>query len=172
MSPRIRWARALSWACRSKPVGPAALQDLKERDCVTVHASCAAVAGQGLLITGASGSGKSALALELMALGARLVADDRVILRAAPHGIVADAPDTIRGMIEARGLGLLRAEPAGPVVLSHVLDLDRSEPNRLPEFREILLLGHSVPLLFRPDTPHLAASLIQLLKAGRVAPDA
>jgi len=44
----------------------------------TIHASCVAVDGKGLLITGASGSGKSALALQLMAFGAHLIADDRV----------------------------------------------------------------------------------------------
>lgn len=151
---------------------PAALLGLKDRDQAVVHASCVAVAGCGLLITGASGAGKSALALEMMALGACLVSDDRVSLGATQQGILADAPDTIRGLIEARGLGLLQAETVGPVRLTHVLDLDRPEPQRLPEFREIFLLRHSLPLLFRPDVPHLAASLIQLLKAGRAAPEA
>ena len=57
-----------------------------------VHASCVTVQGRGVLITGASGSGKSALALSLMALGADLVADDRVILSLDRGRVMASAP--------------------------------------------------------------------------------
>lgn len=172
MLPRNRWARALSWACRFKLVRPAALQGLEEVEQAIVHASCVAVGGCGLLITGASGAGKSGLALEMLALGAGLVADDRVILSTTSEGVRADVPAPIHGLIEARGLGLLQADPVGPATLCHVLDLDRDETARLPDAREIRLLRHSVPLLFRPEIPHLAASLMQLLKAGRAAPEA
>ncbi|PIY73077.1 MAG: serine kinase, partial [Rhodobacterales bacterium CG_4_10_14_0_8_um_filter_70_9] len=77
-----------------------------------IHASCVAwaVAGKarGLLILGASGAGKSALALELIALGAALVADDQVALRRVGEAVVAAPPPPLAGLIEARGLGLLR----------------------------------------------------------------
>ncbi|MEF9600929.1 HPr kinase/phosphatase C-terminal domain-containing protein, partial [Paracoccus sp. PXZ] len=72
-----------------------------------LHASCIAHRGRGLLILGPSGAGKSTLALEMMAFGATLVADDRTILRREGGRIVADAPDSIRGRIEARGVGIL-----------------------------------------------------------------
>lgn len=132
-----------------------------------LHATCVAVAGRGLLITGASGRGKSALALQMMGLGAALVADDRVELRRTGNALTASAPPAIGGLIEARGLGLLRADPAGPTPVFALLDLDRDEPDRLPQARKIDLLGQSVTLLFRVDAPHFAAALVQFLKTGQ-----
>lgn len=132
-----------------------------------VHATCVAVENRGLLILGASGSGKSGLALQLMALGARLVSDDRVVLSVTGRKLTADAPDAIRGLIEARGLGLLRTKVQGEVPVSHVLDLDRTETERLPPERSITLLGVQVPLLYRVDALHFPAALVQLLSRGR-----
>lgn len=91
----------------------------------------------GLLILGASGAGKSGLALEMMARGAVLVADDRTVLRREAGGLVADAPDSLRGLIEARGVGILRARAHGPVTLALAVDLARAEPERLPPDRRI-----------------------------------
>lgn len=135
-----------------------------------VHASCVAVAGRGCLIVGASGSGKSALALSLMGYGASLVADDRVVLAPSAMGIRASAPPTIRGLIEARGIGILTCEPADPVVIGVVVDMDRVETARLPELRTIDLLGVAVTLLHRVDGPQFAPALMQFLKSGRKNP--
>lgn len=132
-----------------------------------LHASCVALAGRGLLITGVSGRGKSTLALQMMGLGAALVADDRAILRRQGDAVIASAPAAIDGLIEARGLGLLHAASAGPVPVFALLDLDRAEPDRLPPARQIDLLGQSVTLLFRVDGPHFAAALVQYLKTGQ-----
>ena len=132
-----------------------------------LHASCVALSGRALLIAGASGRGKSALALQMMALGAALVADDRVALRRAGDAVLAGAPPAIAGLIEARGLGLLHADPAGPVPVFALLDLDRTEPDRLPPARETDLLGQSVPLLWRVEAPHFPAALVQFLRTGR-----
>ena len=131
-----------------------------------IHASCVAREGRGLLILGASGQGKSTLALTLMALGADLVADDRVVLRRHPDAVIADAPDPIRGLVEARGVGLLKAESVGPVALALVVDLDQVETERLPALRTTRLLGRDVPLLHGIDAPHFAPALMQYLKAG------
>jgi len=74
-----------------------------------VHASTVAFGpDRGVLIEGPSGSGKSSLALRLIAEGAALVADDRTVLFAAGGDLFARAPRPIAGLIEARGLGLLR----------------------------------------------------------------
>jgi HPr kinase/phosphorylase len=132
-----------------------------------VHASCVAIDGCGLLIVGASGSGKSGLALDLMALGATLVSDDRVILSRAGNDLVASAPAAIAGLIEARGIGLLNARPHGSVALGCVVDLDRTETDRLPTHRQIVLLGVSVTLLLKVDSRHFASALMQYCKKGR-----
>jgi len=68
---------------------------------VVLHATAVAVGGRGLLILGRSGAGKSSLALQLIALGARLVADDRTRVTLGPAGLVASPPEAIRGRIEA-----------------------------------------------------------------------
>ena len=66
------------------------------------------------MICGTPGSGKSTLALELMALGAELIADDGVLidLETAPGTVpFLQRPDTATDLIESRGIGLLRAGP-------------------------------------------------------------
>lgn len=134
-----------------------------------VHASCVAHGGAAVLILGASGSGKSSLALQMIAMGAKLVADDRTILRRGKDGLIADAPKTILGQIEARGVGILRAAPHGPAPVRLAIDLDQTETQRLPEPREISFLGQSVPLLYFAPSPHFVASILQMLACGRVA---
>ncbi len=144
------------------------LSDIANKESACVHATSVAVQGRGLLIVGASGSGKSSLALRMIALGADLVADDRVDLSRDEGAVIADAPQRIAGLIEARGIGLLRAAPCGPVALDYVLDMDQTQPARLPEPVTLQLLGHYVPLLFGAGVPNLAEALMQLLKMGRV----
>ncbi len=136
---------------------------------LNLHASAVAVQGQGLLIKGASGSGKSSLSLAMMALGASLVSDDRTNLICDGNAVLMTAPDSIAGLIEARGVGLLRAEFTAQAPLSAVVDLDHMECDRLPPEREISILGYSVPLLFNVSSPYFPASLVQFLKGGRRA---
>ncbi len=107
----------------------------------------------------------------MMALGAKLVSDDRVELRMQGGGVVAHSPASIHGLIEARGIGLLRAEAVGPVPLTYVVDLDMAEPNRLPEPTQIQVLRQTVPLLRAAGARNLPAALMQLLKMGRVDPE-
>ncbi|MFA3920359.1 HPr kinase/phosphorylase [Ruegeria hyattellae] len=155
----------------SDPTGPSALAPFAEATQANIHGSCVAMGGGALLIVGRSGSGKSALALEMMALGATLVADDRVDLTRDRAQVLASAPDPIAGLIEARGIGLLRALPSASMPLSYILDLDCTEAARMPSQAETVLLGCRLPLLGAPNAPNLAAALVQLLKAGRVPPE-
>ncbi len=77
-------------------------------DTVTAHGVFMDVYGMGVLITGASGIGKSELALELVSRGQGLVADDVVELaRTAPTTIEGRCPGMLRDYLEVRGLGLL-----------------------------------------------------------------
>lgn len=134
-----------------------------------IHAGCVALEGRGLLILGPSGAGKSALALELMARGAALVSDDRTELRREGAALIADAPEALKGMIEARGMGILRARPAGPVPLVLVADLGETETDRLPPRRSKILLGVSLPLLHNTGTAAFPAAILQYLREGRIA---
>ncbi|MCB1335568.1 MAG: HPr kinase/phosphatase C-terminal domain-containing protein [Roseivivax sp.] len=131
------------------------------------HASSVAVSGRGLLILGASGSGKSSLALQMMALGALLVADDRTVLTLRDGAVWLSSPPTIRGRIEARGIGILNAQSAPDTVLHAVIDLGQVENNRLPPERSITLLGCSFPLLHGSASPNFPAGVMQFLRAGR-----
>lgn len=138
-------------------------------DQLLLHATAVAVDDQAVLIEGASGSGKSALALTLMAFGAVLVADDRVLLRVAEDGLIATPPATIAGRIEARGVGILRARHREDVRVALAVDLDQQETDRLPPRRSKNLLGISIPVLHNSGTAHFAPSILQYLRGGREA---
>ena len=96
-----------------------------------IHASCVAIGGRGILLLGKSGTGKSDLALRLIEDGARLVADDRTILFAMRGALHGKAPESIKGLLEIRGVGIV-AFPARPAVkISLAVRLGR-EGARLP----------------------------------------
>ena len=135
----------------------------------TVHATTVALDGRGVLIRGAAGTGKSALALALLAQGAQLVADDRTLVWRNGDAVMADAPRAIRGLIEARGVGILGMPPAGPVALDLVVTMDRAEPDRLPPFREATVLGRALPELWNPGTGHFPAAVLLYLRHERRA---
>jgi HPr kinase/phosphorylase len=132
----------------------------------TVHASCVALDARAILILGPSGSGKSALALTLMAYGAGVVADDRTVLQRRGASLIADAPPTIRGRIEARGIGILSAEPVGPARVVLAIDLGMAETERLPPDRDKSFLGIAVPCLHNPGMQHVPAAILQYLKSS------
>lgn len=95
---------------------------------ITLHASCVARDGHGVLLLGGSGVGKSDLALRLLDRGFRLVADDRVLV----CGGLASPPEALAGLIEVRGVGILRVEAVFPVALALLVDLDGTGA-RLPD---------------------------------------
>lgn len=138
-----------------------------------VHASAVAVGpgDRGVLVVGASGRGKSALALNLMALGACLVGDDRIRLRREGDRIMLRPHAALRGMIEARGVGLLRAKALPSAPLALIVDLDIVETARLPPKRSRRLLGLRIDLLHGNDNSCFPAALLQYLQGGRVDPE-
>jgi serine kinase of HPr protein (carbohydrate metabolism regulator) len=104
---------------------------------VLVHGTAISYAGIGLLITGASGAGKSLLALDLMSGGgphgpARLVADDQVELSVRGEHLWARAPDTLSGLIELRGRGIIERHALGQTRIELNIVIS-SEIPRLPE---------------------------------------
>jgi HPr kinase/phosphorylase len=134
-----------------------------------IHASCVSLDGRGVLMIGASGRGKSALALQLMAYGASLVADDRVSLSSDGQSLIATSPAPISGLIEAHGFGILQATPAPRTQIIAVIDLDRLETKRLPDDKATVVCDVTLPLFYKVDAPHFAAAVMQFLKSGRHA---
>lgn len=133
---------------------------------VTLHASTVALSGRAVLIRGPAGSGKSGLALALLSCGAALVADDRTRLARRGEHVLAWSPPAIVGLVEARGVGLLRTDPAPPTRLSLVVDLGQAEPERLPPRRSCDILGVELPLVLGAGNAHLPASVYLLLASG------
>lgn len=137
-------------------------------DTETIHATCVAMADRAVLIRGASGSGKSGLALELLALGAGLVADDRTVVWAEGETLWADAPDTIRGKIEARGIGILSAPAQGPCKVALVVNMDEVETERLPQARKARLMGIALPVINKSESAHFPAAVAVYLRGERL----
>jgi serine kinase of HPr protein (carbohydrate metabolism regulator) len=113
-----------------------------------IHATCIAFDGRGVLLRGASGSGKSDLALRAIDAGAQLVADDQVNLARLGENVIASAPLALHGMIEIRGLGIMRVAAAAEAEIALVVDLiDDAALERMPERCQCDLLGIALPLL-------------------------
>ncbi|MBE0413390.1 serine kinase [Yoonia sp.] len=132
----------------------------------TIHATCVALNDRAVLLCGASGRGKSALGLILMGMGCTLVADDRTLLERDGAQVMARCPAPIRGMIEARGIGILAAKHVDRAAVVLVADLDQLSDERLPHRRTTTLLGCEIPLIAGIDGPHFGAAMIQILKSG------
>jgi serine kinase of HPr protein (carbohydrate metabolism regulator) len=100
---------------------------------------------RGVLIEGPSGSGKSDLAFRALGHGFRLVADDRVVVWVSEGRLYGRAPDTLRGLIEVRGVDVVAVEPLPLCEIGLVARL--GTPERLPDPATETILGIAVPLL-------------------------
>ncbi len=101
-----------------------------------------------MLLRGCSGAGKSDLALRLIDGGATLVADDQVVLRPVGGKVVAAAPPALRGLLEVRGLGIVRLPVCDAAPLALVADLRPARAiERMPEPATCTLCGIALPLL-------------------------
>ena len=155
----------------------------------SLHGVLLNVHGIGVVLTGPSGIGKSETALNLLSRGHRLVADDLVLIRRGAGGQpVGEAPASGRGLLEVRGLGILRVQEVfGPsavqsrIPVALVVELTRdaveTDPGRpaaqavrlgvweLPGFRIPVHPGRNVALLVE------VAARCHLRRArGRVPP--
>ena len=145
-----------------------------ERCAVLVHATCVAIGGQGVLLRGAPGAGKSDLALRLIEEGAVLVADDQVALTNTGEALLAAPPARIAGMLEVRGIGIVRMDflPQCPVRL--VVDLVPPEAvERMPEAGTVDLCGHGIAQVqlapFEASAPAKVRLALSRVAAGRRA---
>jgi len=112
-----------------------------------LHSSTVALNGRAVLIAGPSGSGKSDLALRLLDRGFTLVSDDRTIIRKQGGKLIASAPETIKGKLEVRGVGIVEVESVTNVPVALVVELT-CDIQRMPDdSRERLILGTGIPLI-------------------------
>ncbi|MCL5777614.1 serine kinase [Limibaculum sp. FT325] len=140
-------------------------------DPAVIHASAVGHCGRGCLILGAAGSGKTALALAMLALGAELIADDRVAVRDSADGPRLDPVPHLAGLIEIRGAGILRLRRhASDVPLWLAADLDREAPARMPPRTHARVADHDIPAIACRGWAGAAAGLMAILSAG-VLPD-
>jgi HPr kinase/phosphorylase len=133
-----------------------------------IHATTVAIGGRAVLLRGPSGSGKSDLALRLIDAGARLVADDQSELWREGGAVLVRAPSSIAGLIEVRGIGILRLDPLPVARLALVADVVPSETvERLPDQTTEIFFGVAIPLVaLAPFEASAAAKLRFALTAA------
>ncbi|GGK32181.1 HPr kinase/phosphorylase [Salinarimonas ramus] len=144
----------------------------------TIHATCVVVGEAGVLIRGASGAGKSRLALDLVEVArargrfARLVGDDRLRLQASGGRLVARPHPSIAGLVEARGIGLLARPHLPAAIVRLVVDLSETPPERLPEPSafETTILGVRLPRLPAAADGRIATIAMDSLEGLSVTP--
>jgi len=113
----------------------------------TLHASCVAIGGRGVLLTGASGAGKSDLALRLIDRGAVLVGDDGLVIEARDGRLHARPGPNIEGQMEVRGLGIL-AFPWEEAPLALAITLDQPVPRMPDELLPVRVIeGLTLPMI-------------------------
>jgi serine kinase of HPr protein (carbohydrate metabolism regulator) len=133
-----------------------------------LHATCVEIDRLAVLLRGPSGSGKSDLALRLIDVGARLVADDQVELEASGGRLWARAPAALAGILEVRGIGLRRLAYRDRASVGLVIDLVAPERiERLPEPATEMLAGIVLPRLAL--APFEAAAVAKLRLVMRQA---
>ena len=123
-----------------------------------IHASCAARDGDGVLLLGPAGIGKSDLLLRLLAHGFQLVADDQVTIEDGQ----ASPPPSLAGLLEVRGLGIVRLRHVAPirVALAVRLSAPGKMPDRLPQPARDPVLD--LPLVTLDGSAASAASRVAL----------
>ena len=133
---------------------------------ITRHGVLIEVYGEGLLIVGESGVGKSETAIELVKRGHRLVADDAVEIRkVSSFSLVGSSPDNIRHFLELRGIGIIntrRLFGMGAIKVTEKIDLivqlepwdsDKVYDRMGVDNEYVSILGVKVPSLTIPIKP-------------------
>lgn len=138
-----------------------------------LHATAVVLGDRGVIVAGASGSGKTALALALVervrGLGqfARLVADDQVFLNACNGRLVCSAPEAIAGLVEIRGLGPFPVACEAAALVDLIVRLvPEGQAERFPEPASETLAGCVLPCLMLAERNLVAAVPAVLARLG------
>ena len=133
---------------------------------ITRHGVLIEISGEGVMILGESGVGKSETAIELVKRGHRLIADDAVEIKKASNiTLVGSSPDNIRHFLELRGIGIINARQlfgVGAVKLTEKIDMvvemelwnpEKTYDRMGVDTHFMTILGVKVPLLTIPVKP-------------------
>jgi len=137
-----------------------------------LYGTSIAIGDAGVLLQGPSGSGKSDLALRLIDEGARLVADDQTEVQRSGTDLAMSAPAALAGLIEVRGLGIVRVPHVAAAPLRLIVELAAEGAiERLPEARMRTIDGVSVPVIaLDPQAASAPAKLRLAMKALSAPP--
>jgi HPr kinase/phosphorylase len=139
-------------------------------DKLLIHATTVAIDGEAILLRGPPGSGKSDLALRLIDAGAQLVADDQTLLRRERDRVIATAPPAIAGLLEIRGIGVVRVAVAEMAPLLMIADLTiASAIERMPQAQFETVLGVAIPLVALAPFEASAAARLRFLRRALAA---
>ena len=119
--------------------------------------------GSGVLIVGSSGSGKSSLAINLLALGSKLVADDQCELVKKNNRFSVSKPASLPNSIEIRGVGLVSVPMVVETRLDWVVNMDEAEKERMPDLRFTEIDGYKIPTVFGKNMDDLASRIYVLV---------
>lgn len=137
-----------------------------------LRGTCIALEGHGILLRGDSEAGKSDLALRLIDAGGELVSDDYTDVSAEDGRLIATAPPPLSGLLEVRGLGVVRLAAIPATSLVAAVDLvTTDEIERLPLPRAEAILGVVVPVFQLVAREASAVARIRLmihLALGRI----
>jgi HPr kinase/phosphorylase len=135
-----------------------------------VHGTAVALAGEGLLLRGPPGAGKSDLALRLIDGGARLVADDQTEIFRRGDRLWARPPAALAGLLEVRGVGILRLPALAEAPLALLVDLVAPEAvERMPQTAVESVLGCAVRRLAVAPFEASAAAKLRFVRRAFAA---
>lgn len=142
--------------------------EISDGEELLVHATAIHAAGRGVLLFGASGSGKTSLAFGLIeALGgspnAAFISDDQTYVRARDGRLLAHAPESIAGRAELHGYGIIDVDWQEGSEISLICELTPHPIERMPEPASLRIAGTDVPLLHLPARHE--AQAIRIIRA-------
>ncbi|MEN3929945.1 HPr kinase/phosphatase C-terminal domain-containing protein [Microvirga sp. W0021] len=144
----------------------------------TIHANCILIDDIGVLIRGNTGSGKSTVSRKLIAAAQAssmfgcLVSDDRTRLEVQHGRLIARPVEMISGLIEIRGVGIVKVPSEEAAVIRLVIDLTEQAP-RMPEegAETVNLLGVKLPHLVWLKNDDIASYILDVVKGTATGAD-